>query len=177
MYSYSIKIPIRPHFKKLIAKHVDTSPLVLTFGKCHYSAIFYNSLERSSFPQNNFKDHKQLVDKIEIEIPASIAKENRFYIDPKRVSYIDAQLRSIFDEKLFEHLNFNANGKGEIKAQVLKFMDYYGITEEDITFDALIKSYQRYRKATGEKADVNFRTKATTHNPPKVNTAQTQMFI
>lgn len=35
----------------------------------------------------------------------------------------------------------------ETKAQALRFMELYGFTEDDLTLDALIKSYYRYRKA------------------------------
>jgi len=37
--------------------------------------------------------------------------------------------------------------KFETKAQALRFMELYGFTEEDLTLDALIKSYYRYRVA------------------------------
>ena len=39
--------------------------------------------------------------------------------------------------------------KFENRAIALRFMDMYGFTEDDITFDALTKSYYRYRKAEG----------------------------
>jgi len=38
----------------------------------------------------------------------------------------------------------------ETKGQALRFMDLYGFTEDDLTLDALIKSYYRYRKAQRE---------------------------
>lgn len=34
---------------------------------------------------------------------------------------------------------------GETKAQTLRFMEQYDFTEDDITLDALLKSYYRYR--------------------------------
>ena len=57
--------------------------------------------------------------------------------------------------------------KGDIKKYSILFMEKYLITEEEITLDALVKSYHRYRSKSDVKDNVNFRAKKTMHNPPK----------
>jgi len=151
----------------MIAKHREVFPFVISFDKDHISAIFYNAFERESYPQNSFKSKLQFNDSIELHFPEHIAKENRFNLDRKRLSYIDAQLRSIFDEKLFDYLDHNCFGKGDIQKYSIEFMNLYNISEEEITIDALVKSYQRYRKKNNVKDKINFRAKANYHKPIK----------
>lgn len=167
MFQFEIKIPIRSHLKKMIAKNREIIPFTVTYSKCHYAAIFYQAFERESFTQNSFKSKLDYNDFIELSFPPHIAQENRFGISRKRLSYIDAQLRSIFDEKLFDFLNHNCYEKGDIKKYSIQFMENYEITEEEITLDALVKSYQRYRKKTNVKDKVNFRAKKNYHKPSK----------
>ena len=112
MFLFKITIPIRAHLKKMIAYHRKIEPFTVSFDKDHYAAIFYQAFQRDSFTQNNFKSKLKFNDSIDLLFPPHIAKENRFSIDRKRMSYIDAQLRSIFDEKLFEYLNDNCFEKG-----------------------------------------------------------------
>lgn len=174
MFQFDIKIPIRSHLKKMIAHSRDIQPFVITFDKDHYAAIFYQAFERDSFTQNSFKSKLLFNDQIELSFPPHIAKENRFGISRKRLSYIDAQLRSIFDEKLFEYLNEHCYEKGDIQKYSMKFMQRYGITEEEITLDALVKSYQRYRKKSGKKDKVNFRAKQNYHQPRNIKESNQQ---
>lgn len=173
MFQFEIKIPIRAHLKKMIASNRNIAPFVVTFDKDHYAAIFYQAFQRDSFTQNSFKSKLDFNDFIELSFPPHIAKENRFQLSRKRLSYIDAQLRSIFDEKLFDYLNDNCFEKGDIQKFSMEFMKKYEITEEEITLDALVKSYQRYRKKSNVKDSINFRAKANFHKPSK--TAQTQL--
>lgn len=177
MFQFDIKIPIRSHLKKMIAYNREITPFIVTFDKDHYAAIFYQAFERDSFTQNSFKSKLDFNDSIELSFPPHIAKENRFTLSRRRLSYIDAQLRSIFDEKLFDYLNDNCFGKGDIQKYSMLFMDKYEITEDEITLDALIKSYQRYRQKTDVKDKVNFRAKANYHKPRVIKeTVQKNLF-
>lgn len=173
MFQFEIKIPIRSHLKKMIQKNREVTPFTVSFDKDHYAAIFYQAFQRDSFPQNSFKSKLEFNESIELSFPAHIAKENRFHISRKRLSYIDAQLRSIFDEKLFDYLNDNCFQKGDIQKFSMLFMEKYEITEEEITLDALVKSYQRYRKKTNVKDKINFRAKVNIHKPRKIKEIQT----
>lgn len=166
MYPFSITIPIRSHLKKMLMFYLNTDPLEVKIGKCHYSAIFYQALSRTSFPQHHVITNNNFNCDIEIKFSASIAKENRFTIDSKRVSYIDQQLRAIFDEKFHEFLEFQANQKGDIQVCIALFMERYGITEEDITTDALRKSYYRYREKRNILDEKNFRIKTELNEKP-----------
>jgi hypothetical protein len=166
-YTYKISIPIRSHLKKMIAHYRDITPFKLTVGKDHYSAMIYLSLSRGSFPQNHSNGEK-FNDQLEVEINSSISAENRFFIDPKRVSYIDSQLRDIFDEKLMEYLNENCQQKGDVQFFCMQFLKRYGITEEEITLDAMVKSYQRFRHRTGIMDEKTFRAKVSMHRAPEI---------
>lgn len=165
MFEFKIEIPIRSHLKKMISYSREIEPLTITFGKDHYSSIFYQAFERESFPQHSFYRDVRFNSTIQLLFPTSITKENRFCITKKRLSYIDAQLRSIFDEKLFDYLNENCFEKGDIKEHSMLFMSKYEIQEEEITLDALVKSYQRYRNKTSTKDKINFRAKKNFHKP------------
>jgi hypothetical protein len=161
-YTYRISIPIRSHLKKMIAYYRDVEPFKLTIGKDHYASMIYLSLSRGSFPLTQ-SNGERFNDWLEVEINSSISTENRFTVDPKRVSYIDSQLRDIFDEKLMEYLNDNCQQKGDVQFFCMQFLKRFGITEEEITLDAMVKSYQRFRHRKGIMDEKTFRAKVTMH--------------
>lgn len=177
MFEFEIKIPIRTHLKKMIAFYREIDPLIISVDKDHYSAIFYQAFERDKFIKNCFKGRIIYNDLIIIRFPMRVTQENRFNIEYKRLQYIDAQLRSIFDEKLFEYLNEHCYEKGDIKNHCIQFMQKYDISEEEITLDALVKSYQRYRTKTSVKDKINFRAKKNYHKPSyNKESTQTSLF-
>lgn len=155
-YQFSIIIPIRPHLKKMIARTKTTNPFTLSMGKCYYSQIIFSNLLKG-YIQVKPKDEFRFTEKMEVQIPNEMAKENRFTWDSKTITSIDKALSGIFEDKLFTYLNDNCEGKGDIKDYILKFMENYNLADEDIMLDSLKKMFYRYRKATDKFNKTNFR--------------------
>jgi hypothetical protein len=71
------------------------------------------------------------------------------HLTPQGVHDFNRQIEDLIEQEFHTKLDTLAEYgvQFETKAQALRFMDGYGFTEEDLTLDALIKSYYRYRKA------------------------------
>ena len=71
------------------------------------------------------------------------------HLTPQGVHDFNRQIEDLIEQEFHTKLDTLAEYgvQFETKAQALRFMAGYGFTEEDLTLDALIKSYYRYRKA------------------------------
>lgn len=71
------------------------------------------------------------------------------HLTPQGVHDFNRQIEDLIEQEFHTKIDTLADLgiKFETKAQALRFMDLYGFTEEDLTLDALLKSYYRYRVA------------------------------
>lgn len=146
----SIKVPIKHFLKKYLSKKVDVSPFQLTNKGCHISAILLEPVEKGFYPKRETIPDG-MDDYIEMELNTSIIKEGRFHLDSQIVVRMNSLLRDKFDDEFFHWVNssresWDLDGKApEINECIESFMNYYDLSEDDIAFETLKKSYYRYR--------------------------------
>lgn len=138
-------IPIRSYLKKFISYEVEVEPaFTLSLSRCPYSAIILEPIKKS-YVKTNLKDFKNLDDELRIRMTPSVMKENKYTIDDHTVMSIDNRLKALFDHQLCAHVTMLRSERGDIKDRILNFMDFYGITEDDLKYETVIKMYYRAR--------------------------------
>ncbi len=162
-YQFQLTVPIRSHFKKMVAKRHIVEPFKLSSGRCHYSQIFFGNLHKN-YIKAKPKHPDYFNTHLTIEFNSDLSRENRFYWDAQTVNSIDKALESLFNDKLFTYLDDHAQGKGDIQNGIIKFMECYAITEDDIKLDSLKKKYYRYRTNQEKHDKRNFRALAENQN-------------
>lgn len=147
MNDFMVTIPIHTHLKKFMSKSCEVSPhFRINLNKDHYSDLFYALLSKPCFKQGSKSSYKKVyTDNLAICIPETLARENRFTISHPHVIRINEFIRKEFYRSLFTHLDLLSPESGQIQKYIFSFMNYYTITEEDITFEALKKAYYRHR--------------------------------
>jgi hypothetical protein len=71
------------------------------------------------------------------------------HLTAQAIHDFNRQVEDMMEEEFHHELDVLAKHgvKFETKGKALAFMEGYGLTEDDLTLDALLKSYYRYRKA------------------------------
>lgn len=162
-YEIKIEIPIQSYLLKMIRFYVPVEPMNIQQMNCQYSSLIYLSLQRQGFTNKKPSATQKYNAALMVKLNQELVNENRFFIDDRRLSYIDSQLRNIFEQKLIDYLIFNAEGKGDLKKLCVSFLEKYEIEEHEISVDALIKKYQRWREVKGVKT--NYRSKKKVDEP------------
>jgi len=162
-YEIKIEIPIQSYLKKMIQFYVPVEPMNIQQMNCQYSSLIYLSLQRQGFTNKRPQAQQKYNAALMVKLNQELVNENRFFIDDRRLSYIDSQLRNIFEQKLIDFLLFNAAEKGDLKKLCVAFLHKYEIEEHEISVDALIKKYQRWRESKGVK--LNYRSKKKLNEP------------
>lgn len=155
---FELSIPIRPHLKKMIALNNDVNPFKIK-QRCHYGQIIFGNLERNYIDAKP-PTSKEFTDKITVLIAPELSKQNRVHFGSKTVASIHQALNSLFYDKLFTFLDATAQGKGDIRSNVDRFFEIYGINEDDLKRETVIKKYYRHRKSNHENDNRNFRKNA-----------------
>jgi len=150
-----IEMPIHSHIKKMIAMHKTIEPFKISIGKCVYSEIIFYNFTRQNI-KLSYRKERSFNDSLKIQISNEQMRENRFRYDNKRIHKIDQLLRGMFEEKLVNFLDYNIEKKGthsngNIKDNILNFMDFYNLDDNDISFGGLQKMYFRHREKIKKK--------------------------
>lgn len=157
---FKITLPIQPHLLKMISKTNSVDPFVIK-QRCHYGQIIFSNLKKNYVDTQPPTNTKAYSGNLQVLIANELAKQNKIILDDKTVQSIHQALNSLFYDKLFTLLDFNASGKGDIKENINRFMESYDITEDDLKRETVVKKYYRYRQNKDENDKINFRRNAT----------------
>jgi len=143
-YTITVQIPIRSYLKKFIAASNSIDPFKISLKRCHFSAIILEPLQRDKVlikDQEKFRLNDELICAFSNEA----LREKKFWISSDAVVTIDFRLKSIFDQSLIDFININHVKGTTIESNILKFLDYYKISEEDLSLETAQKMYYRAR--------------------------------
>lgn len=151
------RIPVRPHLRKFLAK-VERLPanasLALTSGSAisyFMNFLFCNKSEIIEAEQRYHTKRtaeqldKSFSDTISVQISVNLQVHNRIFISSDSIVALDRFLDKMMKERLMDRVERRPENMTE-KDCILAFMDEYGMTEDDISFDALKKAVQRVRE-------------------------------
>lgn len=151
------RIPVRPHLKKFLhkAERIKAdAPLHLTSGSaiayfmnllfCNKSAII-EAEQRFHSKRSPEALDKTFSETVSVIISANLQLHNRIFISADSIVALDRFLDKMMKERLMDRVERRSASQTE-KDCILAFMDEYGMTEDDISFDALKKAVQRTRE-------------------------------
>jgi hypothetical protein len=139
-----INIPIRPYLKKWIASNKDVEPFIISLTRCHFSAIILEPLKKNRV-KTATGEKKFLTTSICCRMSSTVMRESKFWFDEDTIMIIDKRLKAMFDQQLIDFITITNKEKGDIKDSILIFMDYYDLSEDDISWETLVKMYYRAR--------------------------------
>lgn len=87
-------------------------------------------------------------DKITLEFSDYFSSQSGLYISNKNIALFNAAIKDDFEESLFNHImvNFISDKDVEIENEILKYLHYFNINEDELKLDTLKKSFYRWRK-------------------------------
>lgn len=136
-----IVVPVKTYLVKFIAKNYSVEPFIVKKNSCHISAIILDQIKKSySKPQLAYKE--EIYTQLTCMVPLS---ENKFTVDQETVLRINQNLKEMFDQQLSDMVSMTNKKIGDIRNAVFQFCDYYGITEDDLKYDTVVKMYYRAR--------------------------------
>ena len=144
-----VRIPVKPHLKKFIIKRYrQKEPLNIT--------------ERSLLGRNIMKvlqetrKHKfenvlyQYTERLQVVLTADMRERS-----PRlaRLVYVNNEIEKEFKEALFIWIEAQMEMACHAKEACQNFLDYYGIDDQEYSYDAAYKAWQRF------KTDVAYKNK------------------
>lgn len=139
-----VSIPIRPYLKKWISSNKEVEPFHLSLTKCHFSAILLEPLQKERI-KVGLSEHKFLTDQIRCRMSSSVMNEKKFWLTSETPLIIDKRLKAMFDQQLVDFITMTNKQKGDIKDSIICFMEYYDLSEDEISWETLVKMYYRAR--------------------------------
>lgn len=143
-YTITVKIPIRSYLKKFIAGSNSVEPFKISVKRCHFSAILLEPLqkEKIKLPEvEKIRWNEELLCSFDSET----LKEKKFWISFEAINLIDFRLKALFDQSLIDFININHKRGTTIEDNILKFLEYYQISEDDLSVETAQKMYYRAR--------------------------------
>lgn len=139
-----VSIPIRPYLKKWISSNKEVEPFNISLTKCHFSAILLEPLQKERIKVGS-SEHKFLTDKLCCRMSSSVMNEKKFWLTSETPLIIDKRLKAMFDQQLVDFITMTNKQKGDIKDSIICFMEYYDLSEDEISWETLVKMYYRAR--------------------------------
>lgn len=164
-FEFTVKLPIQPYLKKMIAYNREVEPFTLSKGKDIYSEIIYGNLVRHKVVLPK-KMKPKYSETLVIKVPDEFLDSKKFCFSKNRINRIDQLLRGLFDDRLYSYLEDHCFGKGDIERHLLLFMEKYKLTEDDILLSTLRVQYLRFRNSLTDKDLPNFRRSYIPSTPP-----------
>lgn len=140
-----VDIAIRPYLKKWISSNKQVEPCFhVSLTKCHFSALFLEPLKKN-VQKVGTGEHKFLTERLKLRMSSTVMNEGKFWCDARTVLLIDKRLKAMFDQQLVDFITMTNKQKGDIKESINCFMEYYDLSEDDISWETLVKMYYRAR--------------------------------
>lgn len=143
------KIPIKSHLKKwLLLQYEVKDDAILLDRESNLSKRLYSMFEY--FPVNapvaKVFHAKSYLD---VVLSDYLIRHHRTHISNNKIISFNDWVAQQFNEDLFSSLHATGRHKGDKKKAIEWFMDKYNLIEgEDINYDSLKRSYDRYQQRT-----------------------------
>jgi hypothetical protein len=148
----SLMVPVRPVVEKYLRRKLHLGheqPFKLT-KKGTIGRTLYHILRNPQQDRQYTESVATYSGRFAVSISSQMCWLNGCrHLTAQAVHDFNRQVEDMMEEEFHHTLDVLARHgvKFETKAKALHFMEGYGLTEDDISLDALIKSYYRYRKA------------------------------
>ncbi|UHG93451.1 hypothetical protein [Spirosoma oryzicola] len=142
-------IPVYPLVLKFLSSQYNTEPFTLGGYSNPYAGFLYNSLDRyCHFDTRLPRKYSRLTAELTIGIPAWVQRYGAgAKLTPQKISVFNDFVRQMFFEKMAEEVTLRMSYGMGIKASVERFLNRYGITEEELSLQTALRYYARNRRS------------------------------
>jgi hypothetical protein len=162
MQKIVLQLPVPRYLKKILdSKYGDsyTAKEYCLFGMTVINILKrksdrdYESIRKKHFQNYRFKDVNEY---FFVTINLDKARHNGYEITQKRAYQIVRAIDRDVRENLYLSAIFNKLHYGiEYQSTILNFLDFYDITEEELSYESIRKDFNRKRKSLLEKLNIN----------------------
>ncbi|GAB2571921.1 hypothetical protein [Spirosoma areae] len=141
-------IPVYPLVEKFLSAQYDTQPFMLTANSNPYAGFLYASLERYGHMDAKLpRKYHRLTATLTVGVPHWVSRYGAgAKLTPQKISVFNDFVSQLFFEKLTAEVAMRMEFGAGLKASVQRFLDRYGITEEELSLDTVLRYYARYRR-------------------------------
>ena len=143
--SITIHFPVSLHVKKYLMKKTATRPDSVYYldRKDAVGKIILNLLQKKTGQWT--KNKHKLPAEFKVHITENYAIKSGIYLPPDKVGEFNSIIDKQFREEMYQFMLVNvAVGNGKFyKQEMEKFLSYYGITEDDFSFDSFLRDFKR----------------------------------
>ncbi len=140
-FKVSISFPVKRYIKKYLQKKYGKGPVIANRSDA-IGYIVIALLNRTPDQSVNIID--QYNDLFEVQIPESIYTANGLFISKRQMRMFGRLVDNMFREDLFHFvLMANENYDQKYAYALQDFLAYYGITEDDVNSESLLKDFKR----------------------------------
>lgn len=145
----TVTVPVHNFIKKFLLHRFDSTNgrITMTTQVGYGIAILKIFQKRTPFDSKDVNiNYTEL---ITIEFSDYFSSQSGLYISNKNIALLNQAIKDDFEKSLFNHVMINliSDKDLEIETEILKYLAYFNINEEDIKLDSLKKSFYRWRKA------------------------------
>jgi len=100
-------------------------------------------LERSALP--DIKEYDGIDELFEVELNNTVMNEKKFTVTAQTVLHFNRTIDALFQKQLNESMTIQRKKIGDVFLYIPEFCALYGISEDDMKFETLVKRYYRWR--------------------------------
>ncbi len=148
---FTYEIPVYPFVEKFLSAQYDTAPFMLSgtgsgYGSNPYASFLYASLARYGYQDDELpRKYARLTARLTVGISAWVVRHGAgAKLTPAKISAFNDFVGQLFYEKLTEEVALRTSFGAGLRQSAQRFLDRYGITEEELSIDTVLRYYARY---------------------------------
>lgn len=144
----TLSIPVYPLVEKFLTSQFGSDPFLLSAYSNPYSGFLYNSLDRYGYTDAKMpKKYGFLTASLTVAIPTWVVRHGAGgKLTPQKISVFNDFVLQLFFEKMTTEVALRMSLGAGLRMSIERFMNRYGITEEELSLDRALRYYARYRR-------------------------------
>lgn len=145
---HTYQIPVYPFVEKFLSTQFDCQPFMLSAYGNVYSGFLYNSLDRYGYTDAKIpRKYSRLTASLTVGIPDWVVRHGAGVIlTPQKIGVFNDFVTQLFYEKMTEEVALRTSFGAGLRASVERFLYRYGITQEELDIEDVLRNYARYRR-------------------------------
>ena len=148
--SARIMLPLWPHIKRYIQVQYGREMALSDRGIVSFLLLNMLEIHKKGDPGTIRPNQKLIDDKKYVGYPVFIGDSYEasrgLYLSRKKIIDFNEAIDDLFREEMYRWCNHPGSVDGKVDFDIVRFRDFYGITEDELPFDNLKRWYYRERE-------------------------------
>jgi hypothetical protein len=145
---FTVEIPTHSYLKKFVMHrfHSSTGRIDITTRQSYGIDLLKLFQKRNSF--NSRKRVTSYNDRIIVNVSEYYSSAAGVYISDENIDVFNQKIKFDFEESLYDHLLILMTSRDGVKIEeeILRYLTFYNISEDELQLKSLIKDFYRWRK-------------------------------